>query len=169
MAASPKLKTAALLATFLCVGTAHAATLRWANQSEALSLDPHANNETMSLRFLANVYDPLVTRDQEGKFIPWLASEWQTVAPTRWRFTLRPGVHFENGDVLTAADVVFSLKRAGAPLLRASRRRPAGIVDVTADRRPYRRDRHDTRSTRPTLLNEISSIDIMDEAWAGRT
>jgi len=94
---------------------ASAERLRWASQGDALSLDPHANNETMTLRFLANVYDALVTRDQDLKIVPWLATEWRVIEPTRWRFTLRRGVKFHDGGTMTPADVVFSIKRAGSP------------------------------------------------------
>src|SRR6266568_2646841 len=106
---------AVLGAVMLQGSSTDAATLRWANQADALSLDPHANNETMTLRFLGNVYDTLVTRDREYKMVPWLASGWTLVEPTRWRFTLRPDVHFAEGEPLTADDVIFSIKRAGSP------------------------------------------------------
>ena len=78
-------RLAALAAGLLvvCEGSTRASTLRWSNQADALSLDPHANNETMALRFLGNVYDPLVTRDEQGRFVPALATEWTIVDPTR--------------------------------------------------------------------------------------
>ena len=151
-----------ILAALLLGPPAGAATLRWANLSEALSLDPHANNETMTLRFLGNVYDPLVTRDAEGRFIPWLATKWTLVEPTRWRLELRQGVKFEEGQPLTPADVAFSIRRAGLPSSGITAQ-AAGIdhVDVvdgnTID--------IVTKGPRPTLLNELSSIYIMSQGW----
>jgi peptide/nickel transport system substrate-binding protein len=44
--------------------------------------------------------------------VPWLAKSYTVnKAGTVWTFVLRRGVRFSNGDPLTAADVVFSLRR----------------------------------------------------------
>lgn len=162
------LRIAALAAVMLVsipgiTSTGWAATLRWANVSDALSLDPHANNETMTLRFLGNVYDPLVTRDQAGKFVPALATEWAVVEPTRWRFKLRQGVKFEEGETLSPVDVIFSIKRAGLPTSGITAQ-SAGIdhIDIVDDQTID----IVTRGPRPTLLAELSNIYIMNESWA---
>ena len=144
---------------------ASAERLRWASQGDALSLDPHANNETMTLRFLANVYDALVTRDKNLKIVPWLATEWRVIEPTRWRFTLRRGVKFHDGGIMTAQDVAFSIKRAGSPTSGVSSH-AAGIKavevidDATLD--------IVTDAPRPTLLSQLTNIYVMDRAWAER-
>ncbi|MFF2300490.1 ABC transporter substrate-binding protein [Arthrobacter sp. NPDC058127] len=59
-----------------------------------------------------NVYEGLVTLDQDGKVQPRLASSW-TVSEDRttYDFKLRPGVTFSNGQAFTADDVKFSLER----------------------------------------------------------
>jgi peptide/nickel transport system substrate-binding protein len=143
-------------------GPAAASTLRWSNQADALSLDPHANNETMTLRFLGNVYDPLVTRDEQGQFVPALATEWNIVDPKRWRFKLRQGVHFEEGQLLTPEDVVFSIHRAGLPSSGITAQ--AAGIDHVEIVDPQTIDIV-TRTPRPTLLAELSSIDIMSQPW----
>ena len=58
--------------------------------------------------------------------MPALAERWEIVEPTRWRFHLRKGVKFHNGEPFTADDVVFSLERATV----------AGIGHPHAPRRP---------------------------------
>ena len=157
------MRWAAVLA--LCVASygASAAALRWSNQSEALSLDPYANDETMTLRFLGNVYDPLVTRDQAGQFVPWRAASWTLMESTRWRFTLRPGVRFAERKALTADDVVFSIRRAGLPSsgITAQAGGVAGVEKVDALTVDVV-----TKGPRPTLLAELSSIYIMSESSA---
>lgn len=64
------------------------------------------------------VFDALTVLDDSGTPQPALAASWETVDPTTWRFTLRDGVEFHNGDPLTAEDVVGTfellLSEAGA-------------------------------------------------------
>jgi peptide/nickel transport system substrate-binding protein len=65
---------------------------------------------------LYNVYEGLVKLDPEGKVAPLLAQSW-TVSGTGlvYTFTLQKGVRFQNGDALSAQDVVFSFERVLAP------------------------------------------------------
>jgi peptide/nickel transport system substrate-binding protein len=89
-------------------------TLRYANQGDLKSLDPYTLNETTTHAHLGQVYEGLTTRDKDLKIIPALAESWETPEPTRWRFHLRHGVKFQNGDPFTADDVVFSADRVRA-------------------------------------------------------
>jgi ABC-type transport system substrate-binding protein/PAS domain-containing protein len=50
--------------------------------------------------------DSLIYIDVDGTIQPALATSWQQVSPTVWRFQLRGGVEFPNGTPLTADDVV---------------------------------------------------------------
>src|SRR5487761_2391484 len=93
---------------------ARAATFRWANNGDVTGMDPDTLEETVQLSFLANIYEPLVQRDQDLKLIPGLAVKWRQVSPTVWRFHLRPGVKWQDGTPFTAADVVFSVHRMEA-------------------------------------------------------
>src|SRR3954471_5077743 len=104
--------TASILA-FMAV-PASAQTLRYANQGELKSLDPYTLNESTTHAHLGNVYEGLIARDKDLKIIPALAESWDTPEPTRWRFHLRKGVKFQNGDPFTADDVVFSANRVRA-------------------------------------------------------
>ncbi|RZM04564.1 MAG: ABC transporter substrate-binding protein [Variovorax sp.] len=71
-------------------------------------------------RFMnVTLYDQLVawdlsSADKPAKLMPCLATAWKADAanPKRWIFTLREGVRFHDGHVLTADDVVFSFDRA---------------------------------------------------------
>ena len=104
----------ALAATTLAVMSfvATAASLRVANQGDALSLDPHSLNESLQLSVLGNVYEPLVTRDRDFKLAPSLAISWKQTSPTVWRFNLRKGVQFHDGTPFTADDVIFNYERS---------------------------------------------------------
>src|SRR5436309_10844963 len=89
-------------------------TLRYANQGDLKSLDPYTLNESTTHAHLGQVFEGLVTRDKDLTIIPALAESWETPEPTRWRFHLRKGVKFQNGDPFTADDVVFSADRIRA-------------------------------------------------------
>lgn len=59
---------------------------------------------------LSYVFDTLVWHDANG-IIPWLATDWKLQEDGRtWRFTLRPGVRWRDGQPLTVDDVVFSFQ-----------------------------------------------------------
>src|SRR5215831_15606187 len=108
-----------LAATFVLVvafaiSPASSQVLRYANQGELKSLDPYTLKETTTIAHHAHVYEGLVTRDKELKIAPALAESWETLTPTHWRFHLRKGVKFHNGDPFTADDVLFSAERVRA-------------------------------------------------------
>src|SRR6266581_7769066 len=108
----------ALLALALAVvpaSSASATTFRFGFQGDLKSLDPYSLNETFTHGMLGNVYEGLTKRDKELKIIPGLATSWEQVEPTRWRFHLRKGVKFQNGEDFTADDVVFSTERSFNP------------------------------------------------------
>src|SRR5258706_12037547 len=96
------------------ISPASSQTLRYANQGDLKSLDPHTLNETTTHAHLGQVYEGLTTRDKDLKIVPALAESWETPEPTRWRFHLRKDVKFQNGDPFTADDVVFSADRVRA-------------------------------------------------------
>jgi len=74
-------------------------------------LDPALTGAAQEvLNILINIFDTLVTLDENLQIRPSLATEWQ-VDGTRWVFKLREGVRFHNGDVLDAHAVKFTLER----------------------------------------------------------
>lgn len=58
------------------------------------------------------LYDSLVKLDKTADALPWAAEKWDLVNGTTWRFTLRQGLVFGNGDPVTAADVAFTANTA---------------------------------------------------------
>jgi peptide/nickel transport system substrate-binding protein len=101
-------------------------------------MDPYSQNENLTNNVNALVYDTLVMRDKDLKLIPGLATSWERVNPTTWRFKLRPGVKFQDGAPFTADDVVFSFQRAAEETsqIRAYSRaagKPRRIDDLTVE------------------------------------
>lgn len=64
---------------------------------------------------LGNVYETLLSRDEDNKVRPGLAESWKTSKDgLTLTFTLRDGLRFANGHTLDATDVVWSLQQATA-------------------------------------------------------
>ena len=51
----------------------------------------------------------------EVELTPWLAESWELVEPTRWRFKLREGVKFHNGEEFNAEVAKFSYETMTDP------------------------------------------------------
>jgi len=67
--------------------------------------NPFAANGPPSSFIWTALFDPLVRVSPDGQAQPALAVSWQPLSPTLWRFSLRDGVTFTNGEPLTAAGV----------------------------------------------------------------
>ncbi|HDX9191911.1 HTH-type transcriptional regulator SgrR [Klebsiella oxytoca] len=50
--------------------------------------------------------------EENGELEADIAHHWQQIAPTHWRFFLRPGIHFHHGRELEMEDVITSLQRS---------------------------------------------------------
>lgn len=66
---------------------------------------------------IRNVQEALVNRDPvTNELVGELATSWEQVNPTTWRFKLRQGVKFHNGDPLDAEGAAFGLNYTWSPL-----------------------------------------------------
>ena len=92
--------------------TASADTLRVILNSEPSNLDPHNNTRLTAWAVQEEIFDKLVTKDDDGNIVPDLATKWEQIDDRTTRFYLRDDVNFHDGSKLTADDVVFSLQRA---------------------------------------------------------
>jgi len=103
----------ALAAPAAAQGGKPAGTLRAVFTSDPPTLDPAQATDTTSSAVVRQIFDTLVELDEHLEPRPALAERW-TVSPDQrvYTFTLRPGVKFQNGRVLKAADVKFSFERA---------------------------------------------------------
>src|SRR5712675_1720135 len=159
-----KLSTLMLPASFaLAITAADARTVKWARGADALTLDPHAQNEGPTLAFGNQVYESLIARDNANKLIPGLAVSWRLADPTTWEFHLRRGVKFHNGDDFTADDVVFSANRVRAKGSNMQSRIPmdAKVIKVDDDTVDFVLSSPD-----PILLAQWATWYIMDKKWA---
>ena len=81
-------------------------------ESEVVFLDPHFTTATITRTFGYHVYDTLFSMDSKGDIKPQMVQDG-TVSPDKltYTFTLRDGLKWHDGNPVTAADCVASLKR----------------------------------------------------------
>ncbi len=88
------------------------------------TLDPAMHRDRTVESVLRNMFDCLVARDSKMNLVPQLAKSWEKVDDLTWRFKLRRGVKFHNGDPFTAEDVKFSIERVIKPNMIGGRSSP---------------------------------------------
>ena len=152
-----------LLTTAPLATPASATTFRYAFQGDLNSLDPYTLNETFSLAALGNIYEGLTKRDADLKIIPGLAESWETLSPLQWRFHLRKGVKFQNGEDFTADDVIFSAERVRAPGSQLTTRLPPDVKVVKVDDHTVD---FVLTTPNPILIAEWDTWAIMSKSWA---
>lgn len=96
------------------------------------SLSP-GEQSNPSLSLLLHIHDGLTWTDRDLVVRPHLAERWETVNPTTWRFHLRKGVKFHNGEPFNAEAVKFTIDRVmdkTRPYARRGRIGPVTAVTV---------------------------------------
>lgn len=143
---------------------AFAASLRYAPESDALTLDPHGALVARTQMVQGWIYEGLVRFDKDMKSEPALARSYRRTAPDTWRFELRQA-RFHDGAPLTADDVVFSVERALSARsavrvlfgsIKEVRRVDEGTVDIV------------THAPNPILDRELTMLFIVSKSWAER-
>lgn len=113
-----------------------------------------------------NIYERLTRRDDKGEVVGWLAESYERVDDLTWRFKLRPGISFSNGDPLNADAVVETIKYYFNPDV-ASRCRgdystiasATKVDDMTVD--------ITTASVDPTIPSRLLKLYIIAPSWLG--
>jgi peptide/nickel transport system substrate-binding protein len=161
---------AAALAAGVLVATAlpghnaaEAKTFKWAFQGDVQTLDPHGLFETFTLGFQLNFYEGLVSRAADLELQPGLAVSWENVEPTVWRFTLRQGVTFHNGNTFNADDVIFSVDRINTE--GSDMKVIAGLIKEAVKVDDYTVDLV-TEQPNPILPLQLEIFMIMDKEWS---
>ncbi|WP_329122278.1 ABC transporter substrate-binding protein [Streptomyces sp. NBC_01465] len=137
------LAASALLVTAACSGTAHPTkgsgastpyqltaktpaaagpinSFTWSIYAEPASLDYAYAFDFPPNQVLSNVCESLLRWNPDLTTSPGLATSYSNPDPTTWVYKIRPGVHFHDGTVLTADDVVASLRRQMDPAVGAA-------------------------------------------------
>ena len=137
--------------------------LRFAFPGELKSTDPYQINETFSLSLNGAVYEGLVRRGPDMKIEPALATSWEVLDPLHWRFHLRKGVKFHEGEDFTADDVVFSAQR-----VRSKGSDLKGVIPADAD--VVKVDNYTVdfllKTPNPLLINQWGTWGIFSRSWS---
>ncbi|MBA4292518.1 hypothetical protein C0431_06065 [bacterium] len=126
--------------------------LRYPIPNNPTSLDPAIVQDGDTLDLLLQTYEGLVGWNENNEVVGLLAESWE-VSPDAKTFTfkMRDGVKFQNGRVVTAEDVKWSIERACNPVMASTTCTAylgdvVGVVEMNAG---------DTDS--------ISGIEVLDE------
>ncbi|MDE0643491.1 MAG: ABC transporter substrate-binding protein [bacterium] len=100
-----------------------------------------------------------------SELMPVLATSWEQVEPTRWRFHLREGVHFHNGNDFNADTAVYSFEKSLDPdfstwygfVINPVIAGVEKVDDYTID--------VITNAATPLLPNMLAVVDMVDPAY----
>ena len=110
-------------------------------QQDLDSLDPHKAVAAGTSEVLFNVFEGLVKPDKDGNLNPAVASKYEVSKDgKKYTFTLRDGIKFHNGELVTVEDIVYSVKRS------------AGLLEV-----------EDSSIVIESALKNITSVTAVDE------
>ncbi|WP_299820671.1 ABC transporter substrate-binding protein [uncultured Roseibium sp.] len=135
--------------------------------NEPATLDPHMQWNPDSYYVYRNIFDNLVTRNNDGEIVPQVAESWEQISDTELQLDIRDGITFHDGEPLTADDVVYSVKRITDPDFSSPQLGQFNsIVDakkvddntvVLTTKEPY-----------PALLAQLVKLSIVPEHVAGK-
>lgn len=160
------------LAALLCLlpglasAQAEGPKLTIALSSTLTTLDPHMTATVgTDLSVLGHVYPGLLRRGADLRLKPDLALSWEAIDDRTWRFRLKPGAAFANGEKLDAAAVKWNVDRVldpkGTTRVKSwfSTVTEARVVDPTTvdivSSAPY-----------PALPDQLSMFLLLPPAWA---
>lgn len=97
-------------------------TLRYASgDAEPSCLDPHVGGNYPQALLASQFLESLVSRDESGEIIPWLAESWEASADgLSWEFTLRDDVAFTDGTPFDAEAVKANVEHLKDPATQSS-------------------------------------------------
>ena len=154
---------AALIILLAAVGQASAATSIVVAQDEApRMMNPHGDDSDAGLQYFANFFDGLLQRKgPNGELAPALAVRWKRLDALSWKFWLRKGVKFHNGNPFTAADVKFTFERLSNPDVSEFVNTGKSIdkIDIIDDYTVVIK----TKTPIPWFANNMHQIFIMDK------
>jgi peptide/nickel transport system substrate-binding protein len=95
------------------------------------TLDGNAGSSSCDWARQTALYDRLAEQAPDGSSVPALAESFEHNSDgTVWTVKLRPDVHWHNGKPFTADDVIYTIKRIGAPKSTLDGVSEVSIIDL---------------------------------------
>lgn len=161
-----KLKLALSVSLLLTASSIQAETANLVLSTTINTLDPHMTASVATdLSVLSHIYPALVLRGPDMKLQPELATSWQPVNDTTWRFTLRAGAKFTNGEPIDAEAVKWNLERIQDPAVNARIRPWFNLVSEIRVISPTELEIV-TSKPYPALVDQISMFFLLPPVWA---
>ncbi len=127
------------------------------------TMNPHGSDADSNLSIMSNMFEGLLQRTVNGELKPALATSWERMGMNTWRFELRQGVKFHNGNDFTWEDVKFTMKRLNNEEVSEFLSFGAKIESVTkVDGNPWVID-IETKDPIPFFIQNLHQIFIMDK------
>ena len=137
-------------------------TLIVAQDTAPRMMNPHGDDSDSGLSYFANFFDGLLQRKgSEGELAPALATKWERPDELTWKFYLRKGVTFHNGNSFNALDVKFTFERLVDPKVSEFTNTGKSIDSVTVID-DYTVEIK-TKDPIPWFANNMHQIAIMDK------
>jgi peptide/nickel transport system substrate-binding protein len=129
------------------------------------TLDPH-NTATVQtdLSVISHLHAALLIRAADMSLQPQMATSWRAVDDLTWRFTLRSGVNFSNGEALDAEAVKWNFDRVREPANNARVRPWFSLVREVAVISPTEIEIR-TSGPFPALPAQLSAFFLLPPRW----
>lgn len=90
-------------------------------ENEPVTLDPQSATDTQAFTVINNIFEGLVTIDENGQMVSGVAESYE-VSPDglTYTFLLKDGLTWSNGYSLTASDFVFAFRRLFDPATKST-------------------------------------------------
>ena len=139
-------------------------TLKWSSAGDFLTFDVHAQNESLNSAANAAVYETLVRYNGEMQIEPCLATQYRRV-DNGFIFTIREGVKFHEGQILSTEDVAYSINRA---LMPESQFKAVASGILGAQALNSKEVLVKTVSGSPVFLNQLTALRILNKEWLAK-
>jgi len=106
-----------LIVAMLCLSSslAMAQSIVVALDTPPRTMNPHGSDADSNLSIMSNLFEGLLQLKADGTFVPALAERYEHPDLLTWKFYLRKGVAFHNGNAFDVKDVKFSFERLSDP------------------------------------------------------